>query len=62
MGGGGPGGGAGGGGGGGRNTGGGAANTRPHSTKNAGAVALPAPVTSILALVFSSAILLSALI
>lgn len=42
--------------------GGGAANTRPHSTKNAGAVALPAPVTSILALVFSSAILLSALI
>lgn len=60
MGGGGPGGGASGGG---RHTGtgGGAANTRPHNTKNGGAVALPALVTSVLALVFTTAILLSAL-
>lgn len=58
MAGGGPGGGAGGGG---RNTGGGAANTRPHNTKNGGAVALPALVTSVLALVFTTVILLSAL-
>ncbi|XP_037469560.1 uncharacterized protein LOC119341809 isoform X2 [Triticum dicoccoides] len=42
-------------------TGGGAANTRPHSTKNGGAVALPALVTSALALVFTTVILLSAL-
>ncbi|KAI4970953.1 hypothetical protein ZWY2020_001867 [Hordeum vulgare] len=42
-------------------TGGGAANTRPHNTKNGGAVALPALVTSVLALVFTTAILLSAL-
>ncbi|VAI78825.1 uncharacterized protein LOC119330752 [Triticum dicoccoides] len=58
MAGGGPGGGASGGG---RNTGGGAANTRPHNTKNGGAVALPEPVTSVLALVFSTTILLSVL-
>ncbi|KAI4970948.1 uncharacterized protein LOC123409982 [Hordeum vulgare subsp. vulgare] len=59
AGGGGPGGGASGGG---RNTGGGAVNTRPHNTKNGGAVALPDPVTSVLALVFSTTILLSVLI
>uniref|UniRef100_A0ACD6AHA4 Uncharacterized protein n=1 Tax=Avena sativa TaxID=4498 RepID=A0ACD6AHA4_AVESA len=45
--------------GGGRNTGGGAANTRPHNSKNGGAVALPAPVTSGLALVFTTTILLA---
>ncbi|CAM0910255.1 unnamed protein product [Alopecurus aequalis] len=58
MAGGGPGGGASGGG---RNTGGGAANTRPHSTKNGGAVALPVTVTSVLALVYTTTILLAAL-
>ncbi|XP_037462237.1 uncharacterized protein LOC119333453 isoform X2 [Triticum dicoccoides] len=42
-------------------TGGGAVNTRPHNTKNGGAVALPALVTSALALVFTTVILLSAL-
>ncbi|XP_037483321.1 uncharacterized protein LOC125545356 [Triticum urartu] len=54
-------GGAGAGGGGGRNTGGGATDTRPHNGKNI-ATALPAPATSVLALVFTtSTILLSAL-
>ncbi|XP_051187207.1 uncharacterized protein [Lolium perenne] len=58
MAGGGPGGGASGGG---RNTGGGAANTRPHNSKNGVAMPLPAPVTSVLALVFTTTILLAAL-
>ena len=57
MAGGGPGGGASGGG---RNTGGGAANTRPHNSKNGGAVPLPALVTSVLALVFTITNLLAA--
>lgn len=44
------------------NPGGGGAvsETRPHNTKSAGAVALPVPMTSILTLVFTSAIVLSA--
>jgi hypothetical protein len=58
MAGGGPGGGAGGGG---RTTGGGAANTRPHNSKNGVDMALPAPVTSVLALAFTTTILLAAL-
>lgn len=52
----------GGGSGGGSSAGGGgaASETRPHKTTSAGAVALPVPMTSILTLVFTSAIVLSA--
>ncbi|KAE8777090.1 hypothetical protein D1007_50197 [Hordeum vulgare] len=46
--------------GGGRNTGGGATDTRPHNSKNGGAVALPAAATSALALIFTTTVLLSA--
>ncbi|KAE8777089.1 transcription factor SOX-4-like [Hordeum vulgare] len=42
-------------------SGGGATDSRPHNSKNSGAMALPAPATSVLALVFTTAILLSAL-
>ncbi|XP_037450060.1 uncharacterized protein LOC119320015 [Triticum dicoccoides] len=41
-------------------SGGGGTDTRPHNSKNGGAMALPAPATSLLALVLTATILLSA--
>ncbi|XBJ07345.1 hypothetical protein VPH35_012889 [Triticum aestivum] len=54
-------GGSGGGSSGGGRSGGGGTDTRPHNSKNGGAMALPAPATSVLALVFTTTVLLSAL-